>query len=189
MSKQELKSLPIRFDPVNFADHKRQLHGLVKTKAMLRLLENVVSAESTAIADLKLSRGLYGYPLVEGVVEASVMMRCERCLDEVHIDLKAEISVLVKPENEAVPEKEGTKDADMPDFHGYDGKILVLSEMLEEELLLVLPLVPKHQDISLCNQDMVAWLAANEAPGDDPNEDSGDSAKRESPFAILKSVD
>ena len=112
-------------------------------------------------------------------------MRCERCLDEVRIDLKPDISVLVKPEGEALPEKEGAKDTDMPDLHEYDGKILVLSEMLEEELLLVLPLVPKHQDISLCNQDMVAWLAANEAA----DEDHEITTKRESPFAILKSVD
>ena len=66
------------------------------------------------------------------------------------------------PQNEG--DKEDVKDADRPDIHEYDGKSLVLSDLVEEELLLALPLVPKHQDISLCNQDMVAWLAANEAP-------------------------
>lgn len=99
------------------------------------------------------------------------------------IELKPEINVLVKPEDELVPEKEGEKDADKPDFHEYDGKSLVLADLVEEELLLVLPLVPKHQDISLCNQDMVAWLAANEAP----SEGQKASEKRaENPFAILK---
>ena len=87
-------------------------------------------------------------------------------MNEVLIELNPDISVLVKPEEDELPEKEGEKDADRPEFHEYDGKNLVLSDLIEEELLLALPLVPKHQDISLCNQDMLAWLAANEAPGD-----------------------
>ena len=180
---QTQKPLPIRFDPVSFADHKRELEGPIATKAMIRLRENVLSPDDLVSAKLSFSRGIYGYPLVTGEVTAWVTMQCERCLDEVRIELNPEISVLVKPEEEVVPEKEGEKDADKLDFHEYDGKSLVLSELVEEELLLVLPLVPKHQDISLCNQDMVAWLASNEAP----SEEQKASIKRaENPFAILK---
>jgi len=185
MSQQELKSLPVRIDPVSFADRNRELHGLVATKAMPRLLDNVVIAEPMATAHLKVSRDLHKYPLVEGNVEAIVAMRCERCLDDVDIVINAEIRVLMIPEDDVLLEKEQFEDPDQPDFHEYDGNSLVLSELIEEEILLVLPLVPKHEDISLCNQDMVVWLAANEAPAE--GQDS--PAKRESPFAILKSVD
>lgn len=180
---QQQKPLPIRFDPVSFADHERKLEGPIATKAMLRLRENVLSADEMADAKLKFSKGYYGYPIVSGPVNAWVTMKCERCLDDVRIELNVDITVLVKPEDEEVPLKEGVNEADLPDFHEYDGNSLVLSELVEEELLLNLPLVPKHQDISLCNQDMVAWLAANEAP----NEEQLASEKRaESPFAILK---
>lgn len=177
------KPLPIRFDPVSFADHERKLEGLIATKTMLRLRENVLSPDETVEAKLEFSKGFYGYPLVSGQVSAWVTMRCERCLDDVRISLNPDINVLVKPEEDLFPEKEGEKDADKPDFHEYDGKSLVLSDLVEEELLLILPLVPKHQDISLCNQDMVAWLAANEA------HDKGPKAtveRAENPFAILK---
>ena len=145
---QSQKPLPIRFDPVSFADHERELDGPIATKTMLRLRENVLSPDDMLEAKLSFSRGIYGYPLVSGQVTAWVTMQCERCLDEVRIALKPEINVLVKPEDELVPEKEGEKDADKPDFHEYDGKSLVLADLVEEELLLVLPLVPKHQDIS-----------------------------------------
>ena len=183
MPEQQKKPLPIRFDPVSFADHERKLEGPIATKAMLRLRENVVSSEGMVDAKLSFSRGLYGYPLVEGQVMASVTMRCERCLDEVQVEVNPEISVLVKPEEDLLPEIEVEKAVDRSDFHEYDGISLVLSELVEEELLLVLPLVPKHQDISLCNQDMVAWLAANDA------QDKGPKAaveRAENPFAILK---
>jgi uncharacterized protein len=183
MSEPHQKPLPIRFDPVSFADHERKLEGPIATKGMLRLRENVLSPDDTVQAKLDFSRGYYGYPLVSGKVKAWVIMKCERCLDKVRIELNPDISVLVKPEEEAVREKEGEKDADKPDFHEYDGKSLVLSDLVEEELLLVLPLVPKHQDISLCNQDMVAWLAANEAPSE---EQKASVERAENPFAILK---
>ena len=180
---QPQKPLPIRFDPVSFADHERKLEGPIATKAMLRLRENVLSADEMVDAKLKFSKGYYGYPIVTGPVKTSVTMKCERCLDDVRIALNIDISVLVKPEDEEVPLKEGVKEADLPDFHEYDGNSLVLSELVEEELLLNLPLVPKHQDISLCNQDMVAWLAANEAPSE---EQKASEKRAENPFAILK---
>jgi len=187
MPEQHQKPLPIRFDPVSFADHERELEGPIATKAMLRLRENVVSSDEMVDAKLGFSRGLHGYPMVSGQVTAWVTMKCERCLDNVHIELNPEISVLVKPEEDILPQNEGNKESEKdvgtPDFHEYDGKSLVLSDLVEEELLLVLPLVPKHQDISLCNQDMVAWLAANEAPS---GEQEASTERAENPFAILK---
>ncbi len=185
MIEPQQKPLPIRFDPVSFADHERKLEGLIAAKAMLRLRENVLSSDDMVEAKLVFSRGYYGYPLVTGQVKACVAMKCERCLDEVRIAATTDISVIGKPEGEVVPLKEGVKEADLPDIHEYDGQSLVLSDLVEEELLLNLPLVPKHQDISLCNQDMVAWLAANEAPSEDTNDDPEASTKRQSPFAIL----
>ncbi|MEJ2115750.1 MAG: YceD family protein [Gammaproteobacteria bacterium] len=183
MSQQALKPLPIRIDPVNFADHARKLEGLVATKGMKRLLANVQSVDSMIVAKLNISPGFLGYPLVLGQVFAAVAMRCERCLDEVNTELNLDIEVLVKSQDHEMPEKEQIQDEDELEFYEYEGKSLVLSDFIEEELLLELPLVPKHQDILLCNQDMIAWLAANEAPS---KEQATSNGKAESPFAILK---
>lgn len=179
MSQQELKLLPIRFEPVNFAEHFRAMHGLVATQAMSRLMSNVTSAEPMVTTKLSVSRGLYGYPLINGQARTTVSMRCERCLDEVAILLSPKIQVLVKPEDDNLPVNEENE----PEFHEYDGKSLVLSDLIEEELLLALPHVPKHEDISLCNQDMLVWLAANEASSE--GQDAPDK-RIENPFAILK---
>jgi uncharacterized protein len=179
MSQQEFKALPIRFDPVNFANHDKEMHGRIVSKTMSRLMSNVSSAEPMVTAKLSFSRGLYGYPLVSGQAWTTVFMRCERCLDEVAINLSPKIEVLVRPEEDSLSEK----NENVPEFHEYDGKSLVLSDLIEEELLLALPLVPKHQDISLCNQDMLVWLAANEALSE--GQDAPDE-RAENPFAILK---
>ena len=179
MPKSDLELLPIRFDPQNFADHSTELHGLVAAKAMKRLQANVISLESMVTVKLQFSRGLYGYPLAIGNAHTIVSTKCERCLEQMKISLNPDIHILIKPESEKLPDDSESVE-DSPDFHEYDGKTLELSDLIEEELLLTLPLVPKHEDISLCNQDMVAWLASDEEQIESPAE------KADNPFAILK---
>ena len=163
--------LPIRFDPLPMAKHRRELTGLVAVKAMTRLQDTIVSMEPMVAVSLQFSRGLQGFPAVSGRLKHTLGLRCERCLDEVSIFIDQPLEVLLKPESEPLPE-----DTERYSLFEYDGKILELAELIEDELLLALPLVPKHKDISLCNQDMVAWLASNEVPA----ENAGN------PFAILK---
>ncbi|MEM7400807.1 MAG: YceD family protein [Pseudomonadota bacterium] len=178
MSESDLELLPIQFDPQMFADQHTDLHGLVATDTMQRLQSNIVSSEPMVTTKLRFSKGLFGYPLAMGEAHAKVTMRCERCLDNVVFDLDPHIEVLIKPAEEHLPNGTNSLEEN-PDFHEYEGNLLSLSELIEEELLLAMPLVPKHEDISLCNQDMVAWLASNEGP-------EADAKRAENPFAILK---
>ena len=178
MSDHNLKLLPIRFDPQTFADQQTTLNGLIAVKAMQRLQTSIMSSEAMVSTKLSFSRGLYGYPFVRGVAHADVTVRCERCLDQVNISLDPVIEVLVKPTEEDLPNQLAPNE-ESPDIHEYAGNLLTLSDLIEEELLLVMPLVPRHEDISLCNQDMVAWLASNEGP-------KAEAKRAENPFAILK---
>ena len=119
---------------------------------------------------LQFARGLYGLPMVTGQITHHLGLRCERCLDEVDVSLEQPIEVVIKSRSDVL------KNTEAYDFYEYNGKSLELADFIEEELLLALPAAPKHKDISLCNQDMVAWLALSEMP----IENMGN------PFAILK---
>ena len=184
MTQPDLELLPIYFDPQHFADHTTELHGLVAAKSMSRLQANVLSFEPMVHVNLQFSPGLYGYPLAVGQAHAKVSVRCERCLDRMELNLDPTINVLIKPDSERLTENNGYFDDESPDFHEYDGKSLTLSDLIEEELLLALPLVPRHEDISLCNQDMVAWLASSQASTEGQEEVTAEKA--DSPFMILK---
>ena len=81
------------------------------------------------------------------------------------------VKPIMKPEYENITEKIGEYD-----LYEYSGNGLELSNLVEDELLLTLPIALKHKDISLCNSDMVAWLASGREPGNN----------KETPFAILK---
>ena len=184
MTKPNLELLPIRFDPQYFADHTTELHGLVAVKSMSRLKANVLSFEPMAQVNLQFSHGLYGYPLAVGQAHAKVSLRCERCLDQMDLKLDPTINLLIKPDSDHLPENNDDFDDESPEFHEYKGKSLTLSDLIEEELLLALPLVPRHEDISLCNQDMIAWLATSEASKVGREEVTAEKA--DNPFAILK---
>ena len=163
--------LPIRIDPQLLANQGKQLEGLISVKQMARLQESVLSMQPNVVANLQFSQGEYGFPLLTGKIQHKLNLRCERCLDEISIELDLAVKLTLKPNDIPQP-----KSDNLPEFYEYDGQTLMLAEIIEDELLLALPLVPKHKDISLCDQDMVAWLASNEVP----------AQKRDNPFAILK---
>ena len=165
------KVLPVRFDPQLLAYHDSELIGSVSAEAMTRMKNTVVSMDPMVAVNLQFSCGSYGLARVTGRIQHTVGLRCQRCLDATQISLDQAIEVLLKPESEQV-----SQIAERHEFYEYDGKSLELAEFIEDELLLGLPLVPKHEDISLCNQGMIAWLASNEVPAENA----------ENPFAIQK---
>ena len=151
MSHGNKEVLPTRLDPEVMADQNRKCVGFVPAKGMLRLKNTVITMEPMVAASLQFSRGLYGLPRVTGRIKHTLGLRCERCLDEVVIAIDQAIEVFIKPESEPLLDI-----SDNLEFYEYPGKSLQLADLIEEELLLTIPLVPKHQDISLCNQDMIA---------------------------------
>ena len=171
MSKAKEDILPYRFDPKLFADQNRELVGSFPAKGMSRLKQYALSMQSEISVRLLFSSGLYGLPRITGEIKYVLCLRCERCLDKVELTLNPNIEVLAKPSNELISDANNELE-----FYEYEGNNLELVDLIEDELLLALPLAPKHEDISLCNQDMVAWLASNEEPAE----------KAENPFAILK---
>ena len=171
MSQFEKKVFPHQFDPKLMVDQNRELVGALPANGMSRLRNVALSMGPEVLVQLQFSFGLYGLPRISGKVSYALGMRCERCLDEVKFVLEPTIQVLLKSENESV-----AKESEEHEFYEYSDNNLELANLIEDELLLVLPLAPKHQDISLCNQDMVAWLALNKEP----------AQKVDNPFAILK---
>lgn len=170
MTRADNNILPERLDPQVMLAGKSELVGCVPVKGMARLKNAVVSMDPTAMVDLRFIPGLYGFPKITGRIKHVLWLRCERCLGKMEISMELPLEVCIKPKSESLPAT-----ASAPEFYEYDGRSFVLADLIEDELLLALPLAPKHKDISLCDQSMVAWLA-----------DKTPTEKRDSPFSILK---
>jgi uncharacterized protein len=112
-----------------------------------------------------------GRPTVTASVEGEVMLPCQRCLTPCACTI-SESTPLVIVAQEAVPVAGG--------FEAFvaDPERLPLRTLIEEQVLLGLPLVPKHADPSVCR-------AALEYEA--PEEEESDSG-RQRPFESLRDL-
>ncbi len=154
-------------DPFKAADREARFDGelpLVKFRRLLEMGENPGGV-------VKLTLGFRRDPLlahcVEGTVSTEIEVVCQRCLEPFRLPLMARF--LLKPvrtEAEAVALDEGID----PVVLDVDERLDVV-RMLEDELLLAAPWIPKHPDESLCSWR--GWREAEPSP------------EREHPFAAL----
>ncbi len=90
--------------------------------------------------------------VVHGTIDAALRVPCARCLEDVDIDVHADVSVLYVPGSKV---KDTPKDAEVEytledaeaDTLPYDGETVVLDDLVRDELLLGLPMIP------LCSDD------------------------------------
>ena len=170
MPKPVSRLLPKHFNPQAMTDHPVALAGELPADSMVRLREAVISIGSTVTVDLQLARAGSGCRM-EGRVACTLGLRCVRCLGEVRVRVDPDVRLVVGSALEgSVEAPEGY------DLYEYEGSSLELAQLIEDELLLALPLVPRHVDISLCDPGMVAWLGSKERV----------SGPARNPFAILK---
>ncbi len=129
------RRLPSFLEPRPFASRGVSLDGVIALAEFTRLAELVVPVEGSDVrVRLKFSRDADGHALVCGDVSAQVLLRCDRCIEEVAFELTAQIDIAVVADEAEARSLIGTHDA------------LVLAEprirpaeLLEDDLLLSLP--------------------------------------------------
>ncbi|MDP9148375.1 MAG: YceD family protein [Myxococcota bacterium] len=111
--------------------------------------------------------------VIHGTLKAEVVVPCARCLEPAPVVVSEPLSVLAVPVASAAPTP-GKKDdeeveiaTDDPDFIAYDGETVVLDDLVRDELLLGIPMIP------LCSEACPGISPkqlqnATEPPGIDP---------------------
>lgn len=85
---------------------------------------------------------------MQGTINASVEVRCDRCLAPVIVPVNADFDVAYIPAEDAETDREATElQADELIFATYEGDSLDIEELAREQLLLALPLR------QLCRED------------------------------------
>ena len=101
-----------------------------------------------------------GRPTIEVVVEGQVVLPCQRCLEPCTCAIEESAQLVVVDDDSAtVP----------GGFEPYvaDPERLSLTELIEEQLLLGLPLIARHADRSACAAATGLEAPATDAPGQD----------------------
>jgi uncharacterized protein len=176
-------------DVFDFARHGRQLAGDLPVAALPRMLSDVPADAPAAGAvrftlsgETRPEPGDDGRPVDRAylrlVAAGDVWLQCQRCLapyaQAVALDTTYRLVATEKEADEA-PLDEDEADA-IVGSAAFD-----VVDLVEEELLLSLPLVPKH---AVCPQVHEALVTRPEAAPDE----TGASEARPNPFAVLAAL-
>ena len=157
------REFPDWVDPVKAAAAAREFQGSVPLSRLTRLAELLADEEGEAEFHLAFSFDDQRQVRVEVSVNAQVRLVCQRTLDRYRADIEGASTVGIaasERDAEAMP-------GDYEPLLCTDGR-LRLMDLVEEELVLALPLVPRKPDSEPVGPE-------SEAAGDD----------RQRPFAVL----
>ena len=164
-------NLPLKVDPFRFADNSLSLSGTLLIKDMQRLCSSLSSDVGEAAVDLKFGVDEENIRYVKGQMTTCLTLQCQRCLESFKYEIISNFMLgIVRTEKEADRLPERYDPLLVPDLS------LILSEMIEDELIVSLPIVPMHK-IDDCKAKQSLESYSNEAV-----------AERENPFKVIESL-
>jgi uncharacterized protein len=166
------KRVPDFINPFRAAEGGHSIAGRLAFARMGRLIEVVENTEGAAEVSLDFAIDDQGIAHVRGRVRAEAVLICQRCLEPMTVSIDAEINLgIVGSDDEAkrLPEQ-------------YEplvvsGQQLSVAELIEDELLLFLPAIPRHDD-AVCAEASVVAMKERDGEGDFAETSTN-------PFAVL----
>ncbi|HTM63333.1 MAG TPA: YceD family protein [Gammaproteobacteria bacterium] len=166
------KLIPEYVDPFRLAEQNLCLDGLVKLVDMQRLRSSLLNPGDNDTVTVSLQFGMdeQKLPYINGHLQANLGLQCQRCLERMNYEIISDFALgIVKSyeEEKALPEQ-------YEPAMVQDGQ-LALRELIEDELILNLPIIPRHEP-EVCKVKL-------------PQADAGwKQDESESPFKVLQSL-
>lgn len=160
---------PELVDPDRLANQETSCSGSMQLDQCERLLPLLVKQDGHVDFRFRFSRDTRHRPLLEGKVDGVLWLQCQRCMEPYQLAVKAELAlVLVQgfDEAESLP----------PEFDPLmpEEETVNLYRLVEDELLLAVPTVPRHDNC--------------EAGVTESGENFESESVRENPFNVLASL-
>jgi uncharacterized protein len=134
-----LDRLPEYIDPLHLADKRGTLKGQIPLRSLDRLSKMLVNDAGVVSVDLFFGRE-GRLAKVEGRIETVLELECQNCLEGV----KWPISCAIKLGIVSSIDQANRLPEDYEPLMVEEGKIL-LKNIIEDEILLILPAFPRHQ--------------------------------------------
>lgn len=167
--------LPKQVEYRKLARDRTRLQGDLSIVQMSRFADCLASHQGQVQVTLKFVKGKGGTTRVVGDASTQVAVTCQYCLEEMRVPVEVDINLLIVESTEAL--------LALP--QGQDGLVceteyLQLVDVFEDELIVNLPMVPKHTDGQCL--DVTGYLSAG------PSQHTGEEpvAETHRPFAGLK---
>ena len=142
--------------------------GQILVGELPRLCELLASDQGEIAVKFEFLNSDYAKPMVSGKIQAGLQVECQRCLGSMLNELDLDFELLIDAADDIVRESR------LDTLYSEEGYIDIF-ELVEDEIILALPLVAMHEN-DTCNEH---WQAA---------EKTQQPAVRENPFSVLKNL-
>lgn len=155
------KHFPDRVDPWRLVDREQVVQGKIPLASMGRLLPLLDVGEGAEEAGFRLSfgRDRERHAVIRCNIKAVLRLTCQCCLKPVSMPLEIDSRLALV---QGFEEAEGLPVELEPVMLADEG-LLQIRELVEDELLLAVPDVPRHSDCVLISEDHEAACAAENA--------------------------
>ncbi len=167
-----IQRLPAQIAPYKFARQARPLKGVLSLDEMARLQGLLANSDGWIDVDLTFGRDEQGVYFAIGSLQATVEMICQRCMKAMTVEVATDVKLGFCSDAGKVQE--------IPDAYEpcvIEDEPVALAELIEDELILALPLVALHPE-----QSCQPWLEKNRAEVVEQEV----TEKRKNPFAALE---
>lgn len=161
-----------RVDPWLLAEREDTLEGHVPLKELPRLSLLLVDDTGEATVHFVFGKDSSGRSIVHSSIKAELKLECQRCLQPMShaVDATGDLALVRGPmEAEQLP-------AELDPLLVQEDEVLQIPELVEDELLLSIPISPRHEKGTCQGQ---AASLADDAIEEDPAEEV------RNPFAVL----
>ena len=159
--------LPDRLDLIATAEAGRVLRGRLPVAVLERLLPVLTSGQGELQVELSLGKDAGGTRFLAGTIEGEIVLRCQRCVKDMQLPLDLEFRLGLIRDESAVDE--------LPDSYeplAVTAEPAIIADIIAEEVLLALPIVPLHEGSDECHAYVKAYKPLQ-------------GEQRENPFAVL----
>ncbi|WP_040576993.1 YceD family protein [Methylophaga lonarensis] len=166
------QQLPRDIDPFRFAHNGVQISGTLPVASLTRLADKLANQQGEIQVTLQFDVDQTGTPYVEGHFSGELALICERCMQAMpyKFDIKS-LLALVRHERKI----EGLAEQYEP-WLLENSDAVNPADLVEDEIILALPLVPRHEQACLPDE---LWSSG---------EQEIETEKPVSPFAVLSAL-
>ncbi len=163
--------VPDRLDPWRYADLGKAIGGTIRLDSLPRLGRCLLDRTGDVSFDLRFERDAQRRAILTGSLSADLVLECQRCLAAVTLPVTAKLAVAFVEGIEQAGQLPEALDPCLVE----EGSVL-FRDLIEDELLLLLPQVAMHQE-GACTQQPAGRSEVEPTTSDNR---SGDN-----PFAVL----
>ncbi len=163
-------TIPIKVDPIRFAENAVHLQGSLFLKDMPRLCSSLQSEDGVVEIDIHFGVDEQKVKFLKGHIATKLLLQCQRCMGSYEYDVTDDFALGIltsEKEIEALP-------SSYEPVIVSDGS-LSISELIEDELMMSLPIVAMHETTH-CKVKL-PWVAQS---------GSAIEEEKESPFKVIE---